>query len=50
MSFRPKERVISALRKLFHKTSSTNRRDANNGAHVANGNNTSKSPATKSRR
>lgn len=53
MSFRPKERVISALRKLFHKTSSTNRRDANNhnnGAHVATENSSTKSPATKSRR
>ncbi|XP_031627338.1 ubiquitin-conjugating enzyme E2Q-like protein 1 [Contarinia nasturtii] len=47
MSFRPKERVLSALRKLFHKTSA-NRREANNGA--ASSSNTSKSPARKSRR
>lgn len=46
MSFRPKERVIAALRKLFHKTSTTNRRDANNGANA----NASKSPVRKSRR
>lgn len=48
MSFRPKERVISALRKLFHKTSTTNRKDgnSNNGATG----NASKSPVRKSRR
>lgn len=46
MSFRPKERVLSALRKIFHRTSTTNRRDANNGASG----NASKSPARKSRR
>lgn len=49
MSFRPKERVVSALRKLFHKTSTANRRDSNSGAHGGNAN-TTKSPAKKSRR
>lgn len=47
MSFRPKERVLSALRKLFHKTSA-NRREANNAP--ATSSNASKSPSRKSRR
>lgn len=50
MSFRPKERVLSALRKIFHKTSTANRREANNGAATNTTNQASKSPARKSRR